>query len=158
MVNDAPHARSPKPIFAALLNLWFGLGQIYAGQRGDIVMVLVPNALHVRRVVGLPGDTVELRDFHAIVNGRPEQPRIGPCEHEDSPATWSEATRARGNWGPVVVPEGHYALFGDCRDNAYDTRQQAFPTRAQIGQRLSWIFFSRDTSGMRWDRIGQRVQ
>jgi signal peptidase I len=128
-------------------------------RRGDVVIFVNADGHRwISRIVGLPGDTVELRDFHARVNGQPEQPRVGPCLHEDTPASWSPQTRALGTWGPMTVPDGQYALFGDCRDNAIDVRRLGFASRAQIVRRLSWILWSPGDHGPRWDRIGQRVQ
>ncbi len=127
--------------------------------RGDVVVFAFGNGqFGVRRIVGLPGDTVELRDFHAIVNGMPEVPRLGPCLHEDTPATWSADTRARANFGPVTVSAGRYAVFGDCRDNANDTRTWGFVPREVIVKRVIWIWWSSDQHGTRYDRIGQLVK
>jgi signal peptidase I len=117
--------------------------------RGDVVVAaMYQQQLHIRRVVGIPGDTVELRGFRAFINGQPELPGPGPCRY---------STNMDPNWGPVTVPEGQYALFGDCRDNAVDTRFLGFATRDQIVRRVAWIYWSSDANGLRFDRIGLSV-
>lgn len=121
-------------------------------QRGDVVLApgRESGQLFFRRVIGLPGDRVELRNFHAYINGQPEEPPLGACGR--SPLEeW-------GAYGPVVVPAGQYALFGDCRDNAMDVRFLGFTPRADIVKRRMWILWSADDRGVRLDRIGQTVR
>jgi signal peptidase I len=130
-------------------------------QRGDVVVVQPASGqFWVRRIIALPGDTVELRNFHAFVNGLPETPRLGPCNNPDYPGTWSPEIRRFANFGPITVPEGQYALFGDCRDNARDVRQLGFTPRAQIVSRVSWIVWSSTGAHGRpgFDRVGTPVR
>jgi signal peptidase I len=128
-------------------------------RRGDVVVFRAQaGPLRIQRVMGLPGDTVELRDFHAIVNGRPEEPRRGACQVADAPATWSDKTRSAANWGPAIVPAGQYVLFGDCRDQSADTRYQGFALRDQIVKHVAWIYWASDAHGVRVERIGLAVK
>jgi signal peptidase I len=130
-------------------------------QRGDVIVLRTPaGETWVRRIVGIPGDVVELRNFHAFVNGQPETPRFGPCNRPDDPRGWSEQLRQFANFGPVTVPAGEYALFGDCRDNARDVRMLGFTPAAQIWKRVSWILWSNVGVHGRpgFDRVGTRVQ
>jgi signal peptidase I len=87
--------------------------------RGDLAVFrfpLDPNVPYVKRVVGLPGETVEIRDGHAIINGSPLEE---PYAHWDVPSR--ELTQ--GRTVPVTrLPEGCYFVMGDNRDFSYDSR------------------------------------
>ena len=80
-------------------------------ERGEVVICNYPNAkgYRVKRVVGLPGDTVEVRDKVTYVNGEAvEEPFV---EHP-----------ARTNYGPITLEEGEYFLMGDNRASSKDSR------------------------------------
>lgn len=148
-------------------------------QRGDIVTVDSRQAgeLLVKRIVGLPGDVVELRDNVLYVNGQaaryapasvaPEagdgidqaayqDERMGPMNHlvrlqESHPSLHS-------SFGPVVVPADHYMMLGDNRDNSMDSRYFGFFARNELMGRTTRIAFSLDSDNgykPRMDRFGQ---
>jgi signal peptidase I len=132
-------------------------------RRGDVVVTRNPlnDTLTIRRVVGLPGDTVELRNFHALVNGHEESPRVGPCATAMLTLReyWPDNLRFMADFGPVTMPDGQYALLGDCRDNAVDMRYAGFTPRADILKRVAWIYWSTGDDGKpRFDRIGKSVE
>lgn len=113
-------------------------------ERGDVVVFKLPRddrQLYIKRVIGLPGDTVELRDGLVRVNGRalrqeqmgrtedPEAPGVTVTQvRETAPDGRSYVTYDRGAGGDgddratLVVPEGRYFMLGDNRDNSLDSR------------------------------------
>jgi signal peptidase I len=119
-------------------------------QRGDIVVFrypLQPDTDFVKRIIGTPGDTITIRDKRVAVNGRLlEEPyvlyddaRIYPNQ-EFLP----EPYRSRDQFGPVVVPEGHYFAMGDNRDRSSDSRYWGTVPRSLIKGRAFMVYWSFD--------------
>lgn len=84
-------------------------------ERFDVVICRYPNRGNtnfVKRVVGIPGDTVQVKNGYLIVNGI-----IYPEKYLSE--------RTLGDYGPVTVPEGKYLVFGDNRNNSNDSRNSA---------------------------------
>lgn len=80
-------------------------------ERGDIVIVNYPNRTEnfVKRAIGLPGETIEIRDSTVYIDGVPlEEDYVNPVPYFD--------------YGPTVVPEGHVFVMGDNRANSMDSR------------------------------------
>ena len=97
-------------------------------QRFDVVICRYPgrgDTNFVKRVAGLPGDTVEIRDGYLYING----------EEQDEPYIREEYRNGRLNtFGPYTVPEGEYFVLGDHRNNSNDSRLQgAIPRDMIIG-------------------------
>lgn len=129
----------------------------------------------VRRVVGLPGDTLEMRRHRLHVNGmaavEPYANVTDSAEYTaDGQFTWqrdyapSRAVEPRAptsaTWGPLVVPPGHVFLLGDRRDMSLDSRHIGFIPHEWLTGRPAWIYWSRDpdSGAIRWDRLGQDVR
>lgn len=115
-------------------------------KRGDVAVFRLPTDTsidYIKRVMGLPGDTVEVRDGVVWINHKPlDLKRLPDATFEDisgnvvSVAAYEE-TLPEGkkhlildanrygdvdNFGPVTVPAGHYFMMGDNRDNSVDSR------------------------------------
>jgi signal peptidase I len=147
-------------------------------RRLDIVVfrsVDDPRTNVVKRVVGMPGDTLAMRDNILQLNGKPvAEPyviRTGP-EVEDPQMRWQAKYLVGGdrntyrpntkNWGPIVVPRDSFMVMGDNRDNSYDSRYWGFLGRDRIRGRPLMIYYSYNKEGMlplpfltsiRWGRI-----
>ncbi len=147
-------------------------------QRGDIIVFDYPRdpaIKYVKRVVGLPGDEVELKEGELYINQKlVEQSRTG--EPINSSSGW-EATlfmeklgdvnhviqrmqpSMNLNFGPVKVPEGKYFVMGDNRDRSSDSRVWGFVDRSAVNAKMRYIYFSWDSvaGGLRFDRMGLNV-
>ena len=106
-------------------------------ERFDVVICRYPgrgDTNFVKRVVGLPGDTVELRDGYLYVNGeRYEEPYIRD-EYRTSGSRELD-------YGPCTVPEGEYFVMGDHRNNSNDSRYQGTLTRDMIIGHVRYVLF-----------------
>lgn len=166
-------------------------------ERGDIVVFASPKndgTDYIKRVVGLPGDTIQMIDNVLIINGTPvKRERAGtypetdqwgklvdaPLYRETLPNGRSYIVMEREGSGSYwantfiyKVPEGHYFMMGDNRDNSADSRDQAsigYIPFANIIGRAEIIFFSLDEgasawqiwkwpSAVRWDRLLKTIQ
>lgn len=81
-------------------------------ERGDIVIIERPVKSYVKRVIGQPGDTVEIRDHELYVNG----------EEQTQEYLTEEAAAATRDFGPIEVPKGNYFVMGDNRSISKDSR------------------------------------
>jgi signal peptidase I len=147
-------------------------------QRGDIVVFFSPKdgTRLVKRVIGLPGDTIELRNDQLFINGQAVDyttldPAIskqldGPNRAQGVFATEQlpvhphavmalNGIPAMRTFGPVHVSAGHYFMMGDNRDNSFDSRYFGTVDRGQIVGRTSSVVLSLDKSDYwlpRWGR------
>jgi signal peptidase I len=114
-------------------------------RRGDVIVFKYPDEPDrdfIKRVIGLPGETLELRNKKVLING---QAIDEPYVHFLEPATESQEVTSfdvRERYGPVRVPEGHYFVMGDNRDNSQDSRYWGFLPRHYIKGRALMIYWS----------------
>lgn len=117
-------------------------------RRQDIVVFKYPDEPErdfIKRVIGLPGETVELRNKKVYING---QPLDEPYVHFLEPASHSQEITSfdvRERYGPVRVPENQYFVMGDNRDNSQDSRYWGFLPRSYIKGRALMIYWSFDS-------------
>jgi signal peptidase I len=148
-------------------------GRIWAGtpERGDVAVFRLPSnpsVDYVKRVIGLPGDTVQMIDGKLILNGTPVQ-RVAEGDFEaevfglgaragNAPDVYTETlpngvsystldltpTSDLDNTREFTVPEGHYFMMGDNRDNSQDSRtaQVGFVPLENFIGKAQVIFFS----------------
>lgn len=155
----------------------------YADPRHGDIVVFDPHheddMFIVKRVVGLPGDTLQMQGRILYLNGvAQDEPYVvtGPePDVHDPNMRWQqrillggardEYHPTRDTWGPLVVPEGHYFLLGDNRNESLDSRIWGSLERWRIRGRVGFIYFSynRDSTRpfpfvreIRLDRIFQR--
>src|SRR5690348_5626227 len=159
-----------------------------APRRGDVIVFPYPknpDVTYVKRVIGLPGDTVQMIGGRVSVNdtalAEPYVQRIDPLhDYFDPEFNWqrdyirdtSDAARAvyrpsRDTWGPLVVPPGRYFVLGDNRDNSSDSRYWGFVGAAAIKGRPLVVYFSYDREAhdalpwltdIRWHRLGSIIR
>jgi signal peptidase I len=121
------------------------LGTIH---RGDVVVFKYPEEPErdfIKRVIGLPGETVELRQKKVYVNGTPlEEPYVHFLEPPGTASSSSEVTSmdVRERFGPVTVPAEHYFVMGDNRDNSQDSRYWGFLPRDYVKGKALIIYWS----------------
>jgi signal peptidase I len=136
-------------------------------RRGDIVVFVFPEDKSkdfIKRVVGLPGDTIEVRDKVLLVNGEPQKEAY--ARYADGAAIDTFA-KQRDNLPAVKIPPGKYIAMGDNRDRSYDSRFWGFVDEEALIGKAMFIYFSIDLSKLdhwyqvwkyptlvRWDRIG----
>lgn len=134
-------------------------------ERGDLVVhdsTENPGVLMLKRVVGLPGERLEIREKRLFINGRLQsEPYV---QHRDSmvygASSFQEHGRLRDNQ-TVTVPEGSYFLLGDNRDFSYDSRfHGAIPRESILGGGRLVVYWSRDpdSGDVRWERIGKVLE
>jgi signal peptidase I len=155
-------------------------------RRGDVVVFIPPDDStrnYVKRIVGVSGDTLEMRDKTLYLNHKPvAEPyarHIDPLTDPSDPRMlWQyrylvqprpsplDYHPTRDNWGPLVVPAGKYFGMGDNRDNSDDSRYWGFFDKESVRGRPMFIYYSfeRDLTapvpwltGVRWNRIGELV-
>lgn len=158
-------------------------------KRGEIVVFKYPlddRLDYIKRCIGLPGDTIEVKNGDVFINGKPEGQKV-LIERKYDPEDgyyvleykmhttydkkyiirhYDSNSRAFDNYGPVVVPAGHYFMMGDNRDNSADSRAWGpLPYDNVLGQALI-IYFSWDGrvpaykvfKKIRWTRIGDLIR
>ena len=128
--------------------------------RGDVVVFVSPidpSTDLIKRVVAIPGDTVEIRNKVLYVNGE---------KVDDPHASFTDSTIMpngnRDNMKPKKVPEGKFFVMGDNRDRSYDSRFWEFANISDIKGKATFVYWSRDVSKgwlamPRFERFGKFI-
>lgn len=128
--------------------------------RGDVVVFVYPvdpSKDFIKRVVGLPGDVVEIRDKRVYING----------DRWDDPHAYFADGQAHGHggaprdtYGPITVPAQHLFVMGDNRDRSYDSRFWGFVDFKDVKGKAFMIYWSWDGTDrwVRWDRLGEVIR
>lgn len=182
--------------------------EVGAPQRGDVAVFRFPTDTtvnYVKRVVGLPGDVVEVREDQLIINGQPvplvqqgryedgcylnmriAEEKLGEHTHRVLHCLSSDmisvpplpscnrsipqgyiCNESTAGINPdsgnriMQVPEGHYLMVGDNRDNSSDGRVWGFVAESLLVGRASVVWFNWDlqrSGGPDWSRIGTRIE
>ena len=163
------------------------LPSISEPERNGIVVFespIEPGLNLVKRVIGVAGDTLQMRAGRLIRNGDPQdEPYV---RHTNPGANGSDPGMAwqrkflvpgavdpagyrptRDDWGPLVVPPGHFFMMGDNRDASFDSRYYGFVRRALMKGKPLFIYYSYDAksaeplpflTSIRWQRIGKPIR
>ena len=104
-----------------------------------------PDRDFIKRVIGLPGETVELKEKKVYINGTAlDEPYVHFLTAPGGPSELHEVTSfdVRERYGPVTVPAGHYFVMGDNRDNSQDSRYWGFLPRENVKGKSLVIYWS----------------
>jgi signal peptidase I len=131
-----PSLYDQERLFINQFSYKFGLGKI---QRGDTVVFWYPeepSTSYIKRVIGLPGDTVSVDDGYVIVNGKKLVENYIPPEYRDD-----------RSYPPVVIPPGQYFVLGDHRISSNDSRAWGLVPRNYIYGKAVFVFWPPDRMG-----------
>ncbi|MHB1297064.1 MAG: signal peptidase I [Gemmatimonadaceae bacterium] len=165
-------------------------------QRGEIVVFVSPlqvdqpedpTPILVKRLIGMPGDTIHSRDGVVHINGVPQRQGYAaslpgaPSDETHPLFDWQKRVQLKDsrfgpapeqptldNWGPLVVPAAHYWMMGDNRYNSKDSRYWSFVPRKNVRGRPLFVYYSWNAddsdrplpflTDIRWSRIGHVIR
>ena len=115
----------------------------------------------IKRIVGTPGDTIQIKNKAVLVNGTPLDDKA--FTQRIDPGVIDGTINPRDNFGPVTVPEGSYFVMGDNRDQSLDSRFWGYVREEKIRGKAFRIYWSWSGQGqwkewVRWDRFGKAIQ
>jgi len=129
-------------------------------RRGDIVVFKYPEDPErdfIKRVIGLPGETLEVRDKRVYINGRRlDEPHVHYLEPPKGQSEYQEVTSfdLRERYGPVTIPADKYFVMGDNRDNSQDSRYWGFLPREYVKGRALMIYWSYESETEDYQQTG----
>lgn len=139
-----------------------------AVRRGDIIVFKFPEEPErdfIKRVIGLPGETLELNNQTISINGQPLTEDYAHYLFPPAADGQADSFDIRRKYGPVTVPEGHYFMMGDNRDDSQDSRFWGFLPQSYVKGRALFIYWSFDVPddgsaagfAPRWGRLFHQI-
>ncbi len=125
-------------------------------ERGDVIAFrypVDPSVVFVKRLIGMPGDTIQIKQKQLYVNGKLVHE---PCVIHTDPQIYPDSewipreARIRDNFGPVTVPPDHYFALGDNRDESLDGRYWGFVPKANMVGEPMFIYWSYNAPTSVW--------
>ena len=128
-------------------------------ERGDIIVFKFPKDEtrdFIKRVIGVPGDLLEVRRQKIFINGKPYEDLH--ARHTKLPSDSSLVPR--DDFGPILVPEGHVFMMGDNRENSQDSRYWGFLDIKKVRGKALMIYWSWNQleNWVRFDRFGKILE
>ena len=128
-------------------------------ERGEVLVFKFPEEPErdfIKRVIGLPGETLEYKDQRVFING---MPLIEPYAHYQLPLTGEgNSSDPRVRYGPVTIPADHYFMMGDNRDDSQDSRYWGFLPASYVKGRALFIYWSfGGPQGTRFGRLLHQI-
>ncbi len=135
----------------------------------------------VKRVIGMPGDTIEMRNRVVYIDGKQlDEPYVRHTNEPDDTHPWMQWQKnflapgvdpatyrpTRDNWGPLVIPADHYMMLGDNRETSLDSRYWGLVEGWRLEGRAEFLYFSYNKESyrpfpwireIRWSRIGDVI-
>jgi signal peptidase I len=130
-------------------------------ERGEVIVFKFPEDEtkdFIKRVIGMPGDIVEIQNKKVFINGTPLDDES--YTQRIDPGIIDRSINPRDNFGPVTVPATHYFVLGDNRDQSLDSRFWGFVELSKIKGKAVALYWSWDVanSRVRWERIGRKIK
>jgi signal peptidase I len=162
LVNKFAYA----PTLTALERTLLPIRQVH---RGDVIVFkypVEPDRDFIKRVIGLPGETLEVKRKVVYINGKP---LTEPYVHFIRPLSpeGAESLDVRDDFGPVTVPPDQYFMMGDNRDNSQDSRFWGFMPADYIKGKALMIYWSYEPeeggvasvlTSTRWNRLLHQIR
>ena len=129
-------------------------------ERGDVVVFIFPedhSKDFIKRVIGVAGDSVEVRAKKIYINGKPVE---DPHAHFAGYDPQAGGAGSGDDYGPKTVPENHIFVMGDNRDRSYDSRFWGYVNLNDVRGKAFLIYWSWDGADrwVRWERLGNLIR
>jgi signal peptidase I len=131
-------------------------------RRGDVIVFKAPKTPErdlIKRTIGLPGETIEVRGRRVFIDGKALDEPYTHFMFNDADIGEKDPRR---DFGPVTVPPGHYFMMGDNRDNSEDSRFWGFLPREYMKGKALFLYVSfgegeGSVANVRWARILRQI-
>jgi signal peptidase I len=129
-------------------------------QRGDIIIFpypVDPSKDFAKRLVGLEGDIIEIRDKQLYIN---HELYAESYIINTDPSTIPASQHPRDFFGPITIPQNSLFVMGDNRDNSHDSRFWGLVDKSTVKGKVKSLYWSWDKKAfkVRWERIGKRIE